>query len=186
MIKNFWNDIVLLNLNEFDNIGINFRFNLFLLFFALTICIAAFVYEYKRNNAYLVVKQLLRHKATSPENSKKLLDLGLDTARIRLFLSGGYIVSRVISFVGREKCSYDEYVKMNKTERKKADKIDFSTVSMYISEENMPSANKIATEYRASFIRVLIFCLLIILVYVGIAAVSSEVFNYINSSLGKS
>ena len=185
MFKNFWNDVVLLNLNEFENIGINFYVNIFFFFLAVAICVAAVIYDYKRNQAYLLVKQLIRHKATSEESSKKLNELGLDNFRMKRFVTSGYIVSRVVKFVGKEEYSYEEYVKMNKAARKKAEKIDFSTVSLYISEENMPTANKIVAEYRASVVRLLVFALLVVLVYVGIAAVSSEVFNYINNALAK-
>ena len=67
MLKNFWNDILLLNLNEFENIGFDFYINMFLLALGIGICIFSVGLELSRGAMFTMMKQLIRHQATSEE-----------------------------------------------------------------------------------------------------------------------
>ena len=183
MLRRFWNDIILLNLNEFDNIGINFYINVFLFVICVGLCVLAFFYDRQRNMMYLVVKQLIRHEATSAEGAKKLSELGLDRGGIRRILGAGSMLKNAISTVGVDEYTYEEYIKLGKEERKKAGKIDFSVVSFYIPEQKKSCAEKIVAEYKSSTLKLVCFCLLILLLYFCICSFSFELIGYIDSLL---
>ena len=184
MLKNFWNDIILLNLRDFENIGFDFYINIFLFFVALIIIVYAFFFEYLKGVMQLTVRKLLRQGAIGRDNAKSLSELGLNSNFfVKLILSGGSRFKKTVARIGEPDVSYDDFVKMDKRERKKLYAIDFKTEKFYIAPESKDSADKIFSTYAFSPLRFIMFAVLVILVFGAVAAFSFEILSYINSSV---
>ena len=81
MFGHIWNNIILLNLNEFANIGIDIYINLLFLAIAVAIIVIAFLFDFSRGVTYTVVKQLVRHEAKDENCAKTLSELGLSKSK---------------------------------------------------------------------------------------------------------
>ena len=186
MYRNIWNDIILMNLKDFENIGVGFYINIFTFCFAVCICIAAVFFEINRGQMNLVVKQLIRHGATDADNAKTLSDLGLNGKRIiRFQLSRRSRLSILVSRVGAPSITYEEYVKMPPAKRKELEVFDINTATFYIPDENKERANKILHTYAFSLPRIILFCMFILLIWALITVFSYEIFCLINNALGR-
>ena len=184
MYKNFWNDVVLLNLNKFENIGIDFYINIFLFVLALVICIFGVFLEFSRGVMFTTVKQLLRHEAFNKDSAKTLSELGLSKSKFvaRAFTSTSRL-KKLVHRVGEIQISYDDYIKLDKKKRRELDRIDFENERFYISDENIDTAKRIYSTYNVSVLRIVLFCVLVFILYFAFAAVSSELLCFINSKL---
>ncbi|MBQ7363118.1 MAG: hypothetical protein IJW48_01565 [Clostridia bacterium] len=184
MLENVWNNIILLNLRDFENISVDFYINIFLFFLALAIVACAFVFEYSRGVMHVAVKQLLRHGALGEGEAKTLSKLGLaDNKMVKLFLSRDTRLSKLLSRVGAPDVKYEDFVKMKRAEQKELFRVDFSKDRFYISDENSDQANRVFSSYAFSLPRFLLFALLVFLLWGAIAAFSYELISYIDSVL---
>ena len=182
MLGHIFNNIILLNLNEFDNIGIDFYINLFFFFLALVVIAVAFVYEYSRGVMHLMVKQLIRHEANDKDSAKKLSDLGLHSNRVLKFmLSRNAELRKIVKRLGEPEIDYEGFLKLSAEDRKKVFSIDFETEAFYIREDNKDRAEKIVSSYVFSLPRFIAFAVFVILIWGCVAAFSFEIFSYINS-----
>ena len=184
MLKNIWNDIILLNLKDYENIGVDFYINIFFFVLAVFICISFFVIEHKRGCMRLTVKQLMRHNAEGEESAKTLFELGISSRSIKRALSTDTRLSKIVKRVGAHEYTYEEYVKLSKEKKLKKEKIDFTTARFYINKSYEQQAKHIYENYNTSLVKSLLMCALVILIYGAVAAVSSEIIEYINSALG--
>ena len=185
-MDNFWNDIILLNLNRFENIGIDFYINIFLFIVAVAVCIFAIYIELTRGNIQLFALQLKRHKAYDPENAKTLHELGLDKKLILKFLiKNNRMLSRLVLRSGYVNLGYEEYLKLSKKERNQREKIDFENEKFYINPDASSRVDDISSTYSFSLVRLFMFCLLIMLIYFALASLSLEILCAINSALDK-
>ena len=186
MYKNIWNDIILLNLKDFENIGINFYINIFFFIIAFLFCVIAVFLELNRDAMSVMAKQLLRHSAMSPSDAKRLCDLGLDkNKRIRFQLLHKTSLSRLVSRVGAPDITYEDYVKLPPQKRRELDKFDIESAEFYISDENVDRATKIYYTYRLSLPRLILFCLFILLFCALLTVFSYEIICSINVFLEK-
>ncbi len=184
MLKNIWNDIILLNLKDYDNIGIDFYINIFFFAVAVFICAGFFVFEHKRKCMRITVKQLLRHKAEREDSAKTLAELGLSSYNIKRALLTNTRLLKVVKRVGAPEYTYEEYTRLSKEKKIGKEKIDFSTARFYIDEKYKNQARHIYENYNTSIIKNVLLCFLVLLIYGAVAAVSSEIIGYINSALG--
>ena len=172
------------NLNNYENIGINFEINKFILLCAVALCVVAFYVNYRRALMVNIVKQLLRKNAISEESAKTLAELRLDSSRgIKKAICTSSQLRRLISIVGESRPTYEEYVEAQK-EKKKIDSPDPSTVRIYIRAESMDRAKHIYNTYNVSIFNTLLACVLIIAFGVCLVFVMPEILTLINSSLG--
>ncbi len=186
MYRNIWNDIILMNLKDFENIGVSFYINIFTFCVAVCICIAGVIFEINRGQMNLVIKQLTRHAATDEESSKTLSDLGLkDKKIIKHLLSRRSRLSILVSRVGAPSISYEDYIKMSAAKRKELENFDITTARFYIPEENKERANKVLHTYAFSLPRAILFCLFILLFWALITVFSYEIICLINTGLGR-
>ncbi len=182
MLEHVWNNIILLNLRDFENIGINFYINIFLFFVALAIALYALFFEYYRGVMQLTVKQLLRHDAIDKDGARMLSELGLEKSRfVKLFLSSGSGRKKIVSRIGEPEVEYDKFVKMKKAEQKKLFHIDFPTERFYINKDRVDEARRVFSSYSFSVSRYLLFCLFIFLIWGAISAFSYEIISYLDS-----
>ena len=185
MYKNFWNEVILLNLNEFENIGVNFYINIFLFFCAVLVCVIAISFELSRGVMFTTVKQLLRHGALSKDTAMTLDELGLSRSRfVSLAIKHNSRLPKILTMVDKIEISYDEYVKLDKKQRREVDNIDFKTARFYISEDHLETAKRVYSTYNVSVFRIVLFCVLVFILYFAIAALGSELLCYLNSQIG--
>ena len=186
MFKNFWNDVILINLKDYGFISFDFYINIFLFALCVCVCISSFYIEHQRGSMALMLKQLIRHNAFSEESAKSLMELGLlSSLSIKRSLSRETRLSKIVSRVGYKKLSYDEFMALSKEERKKLNAVDFSTAKFYISPESSNEAKHVYETYQTSLVKTLLMCALVFLIYGALCAISSEVLEYIRSLCSK-
>ena len=175
MLGHIWNNIILLNLNEFENIGIDIYINI--LFFALAVVLILFAFFFD-----LTVKQLVRHGAKDKKSAKTLSELGLLKNRfVKFMLSGANELTRIVLRTGAPEIDYDAFVKLSRDEKKKLFLIDFDTETFYLSNESKERTDRILSRYEFSIPRFLAFAVFVILIWGVVCALSYEIFAYINS-----
>jgi len=174
-----------LNLRDYENIGINFNINLFILGLTAALCIASFITNYHRSIMVDMIKQLFRHNATSEDAAKTLSELGLAGSRgIKRALCGETQLRKMVSMLGEKKLSYEEYVALQKNKKKTAEAPNFDEARFYISESSLERAKRVYNSYDTSLLRTSLLCLLYFAVAVCIILASPEILTLINSALG--
>lgn len=182
MLGHIWNNIILLNLNEFENIGIDIYINILFFALAVVLILFAFFFDYSRGITYLTVKQLVRHGAKDKESAKTLSELGLSKNRfVKFMLSGANELTRIVLRTAAPEIDYDAFVKLSRDEKKKLFLIDFDTETFYLSNESKERTDKILSRYEFSLPRFLAFAVFVILIWGVVCAFSYEIFAYINS-----
>ena len=172
-----------LNLNDYENININFEINKFILFCAIALCVVAFYVNYKRSMMVHIVKQLLRKNAIDEESAKTLAELKLDSSRgIKKAIFTSSQLRRLISIVGESRPTYEEYVAAQKA-KKKIDSPDPTTVRIYIKAESLDRAKHIYNTYNVSIFNTLLTCALIIAFGVCLVLVMPELLTVINGTM---
>ncbi len=174
-----------LNLKDYENIGVDFEINKFLILLAIALSVASFVINLKRMMIFEMIKQLFRRGATSEENAKTLGELGLmDSRGIRRALSSDTQLRRLVSFVGERKISYEEYVALPKEKKKTAEVPDLKTARFYIPESSLDRAKYVYNSYNPSFLHTILLCLLYLSVTVCLIMLSPSIVSLIDASLG--
>ena len=172
-----------LNLNDYENININFEINKFILFCAIALCVVAFYVNYKRSLMVNIVKQLLRKNAIDEESAKTLVELKLDSSRgIKKAIFTSSQLRRLISIVGESRPTYEEYVAAQKA-KKKIDSPDPTAVRIYIKVESLDRAKHIYNTCNISIFNTLLACVLIIAFCTCLALVMPELLTVINGAL---
>jgi hypothetical protein len=139
-IKNF----IFLNLNSYENFGVDFPLGLFLVLLMAGICLASFYLNYYKSQTTALYKQLLRHGATSEEGAKTLGELRLSASRtLRLALSRGGELASIVKRAGEIKPTYEEYVEKSSKRGYKPEKINFEEARFYIEEGKTDKAKRL-------------------------------------------
>ena len=171
------------NLNEYENIGINFEINKFLLLCAAALCVAAFYVSYKHSIIVNTIKQLIRHNATDEESAKTLSELGLaDSGGIRKAIFSSTRLRKMITVIGEVRPTYEEYVAAQK-EKKKIATADPLAVRIYIPAEAMDRAKHVYNTYNTSLVRTLLACVMFIAFAVCLIFIMPELLVFINGAL---
>lgn len=175
----------LVNLADYENLGFNLPINILLLCVFVGMCIAFIAVDFNKRYMNLIVRQLLRHEAVGEAKAVSLSSLGLDGSRmVRLYLSGGGHLSRVVGRVGEPTYTYEEYVQLEKEKKLKREKIDFTSAVFYIREDALDRANNISANYRVSMVKTLLLCLLFMMIYLGIMMAMPELLGWVNAVAG--
>lgn len=209
---NFDKNYLSINLNEYENIGMNLPIVKLLLVVAVAFIVAIIIINYSKSNLYLMVKQLMRHGALGEDSAKTLGELKLSDKRgIKRALAFSSQMRSIVATVGEEKMSYEEYLEKKKAlrEAKRAEnkggffkrlwaaavgffytrdeilfaEIDFSAARFYIKEEGKNRASKIYNSNDITPIRTAFTCVLVALFFIGLMFAMPEVLNWINSLL---
>ena len=180
MIKEFF----VLNLNEYSNIDIDFQINVFLFILAIAICASAVVVTLYRSSLQKIIKQLTRLEARDEESARTLADLGLEKCiPVKMALSREGRLTRMIGRVGEKRYTYDEYVRLSKKKGFRHEKIDFATAEFYIRAEKKDEARNIVENYSASMYRTMLYCVLVIALYVCLMFFMPEILTFINGMM---
>ena len=209
---NFYKNYLSINLNEYENIGMNLPIVKLLLVIAVAFIVAIIIINYSKSNLYLMVKQLMRHGALREDSAKTLGELKLDDKRgIKRALAGSSQMRSIVAAVGEEKMSYEEYLAKRKAlrEAKKAEErggffkrawyfivgffytrddvllseLDFSVARFYIKEEGKGRASKIYNSSEITPVRTAFTCVFIALFFIGLMFAMPEALEFINSLL---
>lgn len=181
---NFIKDFLSLNLSQFENFGVNFPIGAFLAFFSLAMCVAFFIYNYQKRYTAFILKQLIRHSATSAETAKTLKDLHLENnLYLKSALSGGGQLAHLVKSAENLKPTYEEYISNSKKRGFKENKIDFADAKFYISEEQMSKAKRIVKTTSAEWWKPVLFSAILILILVILMIFLPEILQAINSSV---
>ena len=177
-------ELLSLNLKDYENIGVDFEINKFLLFLAIGLCAASFVINYRRSLIIDTVKQLFRHNATGEENAKTLTELGLmSSSGIRKAVVSDSQLRKMIRVVGEVNPTYDEYLASTKRGGKKLPETDITTARIYIPDESLERAKFVYNTYSTSLLKTILLCVFIIAVTVCLILVSPSVITTVDSIL---
>ena len=179
MPNNFYRDILLLNLKDYQNIGVDFYVNIFLAFALLALGAAFFYINHNRGIMSLVIKQLIRHGA------KTLSEIGLNENRSakRLLKKDGQL-TKIVARVGKIKYTYEEYVALSKKDRQSHDDFDIDAARFYISEDQKKRAENIYENYGGSIVRTVLYLILLCTLYVCFALVMPQIVSALDNFIG--
>ena len=179
-IKEFLN----LNLNDYENIGINFPLGLFLILITVAISISAFIISKRRGDRAVFLKQLSRHEAFSAESAKTLVELRISpTYFLKKMLTQSGELTSIVKRVGASTYSYEEYVKLSKSRSFKEEKIDFATAKFYISDTGRDRARGLYERESPSLARPIMLCVMLFVMLICLSFLIPELLTLLNQSL---
>lgn len=205
MIKQYIKDYLSVNLADYENIGVNFEISKFLLVVLIGLCISFFVIDWHRGYMLLTVKKLFRHEALDEDSAKTLGELGIERSfSVRWALSHDTRLSKIVKRVGAVEYTYEEYIELMKQSKKNKktftlgkksvdkpqdtqldSKPDFTVARFYVNPKRMSEARDIEQNYSSSVIKTAVFCLMFVIIFVGITLIMPELLSFINSSIIK-
>lgn len=180
----FYNKYFLINLKDYPNIGFDMQINVVLFCFLIGLIVTTVIYNYKTEGNTRLIKRLQRLEATNEENAKTLDELNLNNFNSRQTLSGSGRISKIISRVGAEKMSYEEYKAAIKNKDYREEKINFKEARFYINEDGIDEATRIAESNNTSPINTVLYCILMVTIYVFIMFLMPSILTLINNFLG--
>lgn len=173
-----------INLNDYENIGINLPINkvlipAFFVFVLFTVALSLYRMSTRR-----MISQLLRHSALSEDSAKSLASLGLGNDRlVKYLLRRDNLLTRVVGRRGENKYTYEEYIVLTKEERRENDAVDFETAEFYISEDMLDRARTIVDKYNYTLGRTVMVCVFVLLIFVCLTALMPEILSLVNNLL---
>ena len=172
------------NLNDYENIGIDLQINKVLFPAFVVFCIMMIALAVYRNAMRDLVVKIIRHEAYNEDSAKTLDELGLaKNVIITYLLSRDNMLSKIVKIAGKQEYSYEEYIALSKEERLAHEKIDVSKSALYIPEDNIDRARHIKEKYMMSKTKLMLASVLVFLIYIIIASSMSEILNVINNLL---
>ena len=174
-----------INLNDYQNIGIDLEINKLLLAFTVGVIIAALAINFNQTGINLVVKRLLRKNALGVDSAITLGEMRIDGWRTRLLLSSSDRLKKLVGRVGEREYTYEEFVRLNKEKKYKEEKIDFATARFYLREEGIGRSRHIVEVGHTSMLNTVLFSILIFAIYVCISLLMPEILTVINNMLAK-
>ena len=207
----FYRDYISVNLSDYPNIGMDLDIVKLIFAVAIAFCAAFCISDYYRKNMYSIVKQLMRHEAKDETSAKTLQQIGLaDSRALKKALSDSSQMKSIVSRVGEEKQSYEDFVLEEKRyrEQKKAYRaekkqrrrdglksehvniakphscsIDFETARFYINPQGKDRALRIYNSAEITAVRTGLRCLLTVAVAVCFALAMPELLSLVNGWL---
>ncbi len=160
-------DFLMLNLEDYGNVGFPLPIGFIITATVIALCAAVFIITYRKRYTVMLLRSLIRHKATSEESAKTLAELRLsESSSIRRALSRSGQITYIVKRAGEVKPNYDEYVKMAKEKNFKDEQIDFAEARFYICDEKLAEAKTIVEKTNASWLIPSICAVLLIAVWV--------------------
>lgn len=176
-----------INLNEYENININLEINKVILAACGVFIIFIILFDVYRMGIRSMVNQLIRHGAKDEESAKSLKELGLEGTRIirviKMMLARDNLLTKVVARSGEKKYSYEEYKALSKEEREENEKIDFSTATFYVKEEQSSLVSGIVEKYGTSVQRTALSCSFVVLMGICLVACMPGILNVLNNIL---
>lgn len=175
------------NLNDYDNIGVNLEINKVIFGAVIALIIGVIFLDLYRANIKLMVTQLTRHNAKNEDDAKTLSSIGLNNNKIiRWLLTKENFLTKIVGRKGEKKFEYEEYKTLSNKERIEAGKFDIETAEFYIREDKSDLAAGVMEKYGASVQSTVMTCVLIAIVSICIIACMPEMLEMINNLLRRS
>lgn len=168
-----------INLNEYENIGIDLEINKILAIAFTAFAVGIVLYNAYRRTIITTLSQLIRHGAKGVDTAKTLKELGLDGVnRVRRMLLGDNLLTKMVARVDSDG---------EKTESEKAEggyvTVDFTTARFYIKEEKYLFAESMSTRRDSTVINTVIACAFTVIVGICIISCMPCILNMINTLL---
>lgn len=181
MFKKF----LLLNLKDFENIGINFPIGAFIFFIGITLIISLFIYNYRKACTTAFLSGLLRHTAIGKTKAVSLKKLHLDKNFVlKSILSGkSGLISHITARVGEKTQTYEEHIKQLKEKGYKEEKINFDEVLFYIKEDCEDKARDEVTKNDTSIVVPIVISIVIIAIVTLLFIYLPNILSAINNLL---
>ena len=170
------------NLADYSNIKLDLEINKVVLIILVGLIVATVIISIKRSIMITTVKKLFRYEATSEGNAKTPAELKITSPLIIRELKGETRLSRIVSIVGQNKLTYDEYIAEMKS-KKKREKINYSEAKLYISPDKISEAKIIEAYPSVSFINTLLICVLYFIAATCLIIIMPEILKLINNIL---
>ena len=180
----FFKHYFFINLKDYPSFGFDFPITVVLFCFLIAMIFTTIVVNYKRRKIEEMISALTRHKAFDEENAKTLSELSLDKRVFSGILSSDGQLTKMVARVGEIKMSYDEFVALTKTKGYKEEKPDYDTARFYIKDEGRDRARRVIELGSASTLNTLLFCLLLVAVFICLALLMPGILSALNSLLG--
>lgn len=175
----FYKEYFSVNLKDYPNIGIDLEISKLIFYLCIGVMIAAVLLNYKRACTITLIKRLLRYNSTDKEAAKKISELDIKINSAKVALSTGR-VERMIGIADKKEYTYEEYSSLIKEKNFKEEKTDFNEAKLYIKNESIDEARKIAEQKSPTVINTILFCIFILSIYICIALMMPELLNLIN------
>ena len=182
---NFYTRFISLNLKDYSAFGIDLEINKLLIIVMLGIIIGTVIINHKRSLMTLATGKLLRHGAIGEDKALPLTRLGIDTPSVRRLLLGGGQIKSVIGISGREELTYEQYIEKTKDKSYKGEVVDFENCGIYIKQEAVDTATKMAASRSSSPLNTFLFCVLIFASFVCLILLMPEILSTIDKILAK-
>ncbi len=182
--KEYFDKFINLNLNEYLNIGINLEINKLMLCLFIGLILSTVLISYFRRGMVDLVRSLLRREARSEDSAKTLEELKLKSLAVRYAVTRNSRIQKIVKQKGAPEYTYEEYRELMKKKGFKEEKIDLSTAKFYIPEAASDDAKRIYEKNEISLINTVLFCVLLLIIFVCIALVMPEILTFTDALLG--
>lgn len=180
----FYQEYFLINLKDYPNIGLDIEINKLLLCFLIGLIVATVVVNYRNSGNILLIKRLIRFESISEDSAKTLDELKINSFIVRHTLSSNGRLKKIVKRVGEKDLTYEEYSAMIKQKGYKEEKIDFENAKFFIREESLNEATRLSETTTTSPLNTVLFCVLLVAIYVFVMFLMPSILNLINSFLG--
>ena len=176
-------DYILLNVNQYDNIGLFFPIGMVLIALPIVLILTVIFVSLRNSMTARLFSQLLRHEATSEESAKTLRDLRLsDSFTVKSLLTGDARVRSVVALVGEKKQTYEEFM-ANAKKKLTKEKLDFSAAQFYVRPERVEYARTASDSERGSLLKTALICAAIFAIFFILFCTMPEILTFINGLL---
>jgi hypothetical protein len=176
-------DIFYLNAKDYLDTVSDIPINIILLLVAVGLCAASVLINLHKTYTVRIIKSLLRKEATDEQNAKTLSELHIDNIPLlKRALSRDSQLTKIVKRVGYTAPTYEEYMASLK-EKKKKEKIDFSTAKFLIPKENVDRAKLICEKENPTLLRTVLICLFIVAITVCIMMLMPSILTFISNNI---
>ena len=176
-------EFFLLNFKDYENLGWNFPITIVLFGVILAVIAATVIINYRRTKTEQILRALIRRGATSEDGAKTLSELGLNNRVFRGLLSADGQLTKIVGRAGEKKYTYEEYLALTKSSKFKDEKINFDEAAFYIKEETKGRAEAIVAKGATSPFNTLIFCIMLVAIFVCTMFALPELLSWVNDML---
>ena len=173
-----------INLNDYENLKLNFEINKFLLVAYVGVLFAIIISSIYRSTVNLTLNRLIRKNAICEESAKTLQELGINLFRVKYIL-GGSRMRDIVCMEGEITPTYEEYLEQMKSKKKNINKINYDEARFYIQPSKLDEAKKLVLKSNTSVLNTVLFCVLLFIITVTLVILMPEILTWLNDLLAK-
>ena len=173
-----------LNLADYENIGVDLLLGTFLAVFTCLFIAVSFLYTYSKISTVTLMCALIRRDALNEESALTLSDLRLCRSFGVKYALSGKRLQRLLGFVGFETPSYEEFNEKGSKKEKPCLCPDLKTTRIYIPDDSLSAARRIAEE-RVTYITPVILSVIAIAALVALVFTLPDLIELLNLALAE-